>query len=403
MFKVSKHHKQETSQKKGKKVLNYSKQPHFIILYVAFLTTFGVQDKVSARAIQTANASKIGTTIIIAGSQLLSDDVQSRQPTENPANHSNLASQYLSEIPQKISHEQNESDKLATISLDSLIGENSQNANQSQQTISPALKIVQKVSFLFFLLLFVPLGIFYPFFLFYKKLLELLEFDSGYQNLFPTAGNYKPSFPPSSPEETAFKKKSAQTTPEKKADQGTISKLQIAFSPQARRLKHQLAEISSGIDTENDYRITELMRQTIAALITQPCWTHISNSSHSCPVKNIKQEFDAIYCAEKDKCISRGLGLYKNHQQKFVDSDNSVYQDFYNYIVVTLIFSTTNKSLLPEQIHTKEQLIEELIELSKIQEDYLIDFEVLCNPQREGDYINNDQLLLDYGDMIRLF
>ncbi|MGL5074232.1 MAG: DUF1517 domain-containing protein [Waterburya sp.] len=43
------------------------------------------------------------------------------------------------------------------------------------------------------------------------------------------------------------------------------------------------------------------------------------------------------------------------------------------------------------------------MKLSKMEQDSVIKFELLWNPQQENVYISNEQLLIEYADMTRLF
>lgn len=269
-------------------------------------------------------------------------------------------------------------------SLTSSSVENNSNAAKSR------LKLVRLISLSFFLLLFVPLGIFYPLFLFYRKLLgsdresnAFLEGDSRAKlsKTIDTAEILK--------------------TKEKNISLATVSKLQIAFSPQASSLRSKLELVASNIDRNSKRDLVELMRQAVLVSIAQRHWTHVSYSSDTLPLEENRAKFNETSRIERNKCLSKTLSLINSDRQK--QDYHSLYKnDAYSYVVVTLIFSTFPRSPLCDKIYTEKQLAQELLELSKMRQDYLIEFELLWNPQQEGEYITNEQLLTEYGDLTRL-
>ncbi|MGF1589010.1 MAG: DUF1517 domain-containing protein [Pleurocapsa sp.] len=251
-------------------------------------------------------------------------------------------------------------------------------ATTSEAETTPAepetnLKLVRLVSFMFFLLIFVPLGIFYPLFLFYKKLLGVDEPDDYMEN-----------------------------KDNENLRNVTVSKLGLAFSPQASKLRQQLADFSSNVKTNTKPDTIELMRKTVAVLIEQQYWTHASYSSNTCSVQDIQTEFDLISHLEKTKFIHQKLSL-TNRDRLLGSRNGQSSQNFYSYVVVTLILCTSQDfPLFNQRIYTTEQLLHKLVKLSKMSQDDLIKFELLWNPQRENEYITNEQLLSNYSDMIRL-
>ena len=294
-------------------------------------------------------------------------------------NHSNLLGQQSK--PQPLHKSQNSANYYLV--ADSDLAENDNDAEESSN------KLLRFFSLTFFILFFVPLGIFYPLFLFYRKLL-----------IHPDEPNY--SFrqdyelkltDKSSLIELGFeaKEKGDQDT-----NKATVSKLQIAFSPTASDLRLKLGQLASNNELHD---IVELMRRTATVLITQDCWTHVNYASITLPLEEIKVEFDLVSYRERSKFTSKNLSLIdRNSEVAPSQSSNN-----YSYVVVTLILCTNHKEPLFDKIVTKKQLVGELLKLSKMRKDYLIKFELLWNPQEENKYIGNDQLLTEYSEMIRLF
>jgi uncharacterized membrane protein len=183
-------------------------------------------------------------------------------------------------------------------------------------------------------------------------------------------------------------------------NQATVSKLQIAFSPPATQLRQELSRVSvmTHLNVEDD--LVDLMHQTVAVLIEQGHWTHVSYGSITLPLEKVRSEFDFISCQERAKFISETPSLV-NHNRNVSKSDG--YHESYSYVVVTLILCTSHTAPLFKRINTKEQLVQELMELGKMKRDSVIKFELLWNPQQEGVYLSNDRLLTEYEDMTRLF
>ena len=315
--------------------------------------------------------------------------------------------------------------------------------NDDTKTAEPNLKLVRLIFLSCFLLLFVPLGIFYPFFLFYRQLLsrnsnfnyfkddnksefpkfsdpaEIYNSSSQYSNFSipgASANNLHP-FPlhlrqissnsqNNSTKADRFPKRNSKAKiildlQQQTTSTATVSKLQIAFTPPAKKLRGNLSQVTSTTE-QTTYDIAELMRKAVSVLLThQQYWTHVSYSSDSLPLEKIRSEFEVISYLERNKCLTEELGFVnrKRPANKFNSFNRD---DSYNYVVVTLILCTSHNSPLFDRIHTEAQLIEELIQLSQMKDNRLTEFELLWNPQQETEYISNERLLTQYSDLIRL-
>nr|WP_263858212.1 DUF1517 domain-containing protein [Waterburya agarophytonicola] len=249
------------------------------------------------------------------------------------------------------------------------------------------------------MLLFVPFGIFYPFFLFYKKLLNV---DTNYDNLvdqpiqLSETSELISKLPITSLNPETIKLEELNNI------QATVSKLQIAFAVENVDIRHKLAELCSSVDPRTDRGVAELMRKTISLFISQDEWTHISCSSESLPINRVKGEFELISATEKSKFGREELSLVDT-EERSPKPNNSLPTDMPKYVVVTLILCTSHTEPLFWEIRTKRQLVEELSELGKMRQDDLIKFDLLWNPQAEAKYLSNNELLKKYIDMIRLF
>jgi predicted negative regulator of RcsB-dependent stress response len=285
------------------------------------------------------------------------------------------------------------SQQLNNFSGDIVVNSNqndSKTTEQKQLKYNKNLRIIQIISLSFFLLLFIPFGIFYPFLLLYKKLLNVDQKES----IQLSVNNTSPFYQPVTTENYNFKQQEDNS-------QAAISKLQIACSASDNQLRQKLAQINSNNDLQSEQAIAELMRQNLAVLIKQQHWVHSSFSVLNLPLEEIQTEFNVIACNEKNKFFNQELSLINNGQSTQAAKKNQN-KTGYGYVVFTLIICTSRPLSLFGQIYTKEQLTQSLIKLSKLQKDELIKFELLWNPQSEDEYISNEQLLMEYGDMIRL-
>ncbi|MGL5835086.1 MAG: DUF1517 domain-containing protein [Waterburya sp.] len=252
--------------------------------------------------------------------------------------------------------------------------------------------LMRLLSLSFLLLFFVPLGIFYPLFLFYRRLLikpnesddadDILNSDR-HEDLSEVLNSENPVL-----------------RTESDFDKATVSKLQIAFSPPASQLRQELNRVSGTANLNPDDHLVDLMHKTLEVLIEQEHWTHISYDSIALPLEKVESEFDFISHQERNKFIHQASNLPNYNRNVNEDSGD---QASYSYVVVTLILCTSHTTPLFQTIHTKQQLVEELMKLSKMEKDSVIKFELLWNPQQEDVYISNEQLLIEYADMTRLF
>lgn len=263
---------------------------------------------------------------------------------------------------------------------------------------SSKIKTVRTVSFYLFLLLFVPFGIFYPFFLFYKKLLNTdRQQDSLTEDSTNSTDNTESKLPIKS-----FSAESLKLEKSTNDIQAVVSKLQIAFAVQDDSLRQKLEELCSSVDSRTDQGIAELMRKTISLLINEDESTHACYSSESLPIDRIKTEFEAICTKEQSKFVTKKLSAVGGDGQE-PTSQTSSNVGSARYMVVTLVLCTSHVEPLFTDINTRNQLLEELSELGKMRQDDLIKFDLLWNPQSKGQYLSNNELLMKYIDMMRLF
>ena len=189
---------------------------------------------------------------------------------------------------------------------------------------------------------------------------------------------------------------------ERDNDRVTVSLLQVVLSSGAEELQQDLSDLSTTVDTSTDEGLVELMRESVLALLRHDLhWTHVWSNSNSLDISQAEQEFDKLSFAQRSKFTGESLsnvdGQIKTRQSRSEDSEG-----FPAYVVVTLILGTADDNPLFSKIHSLENLKEVLLKLSSIREDYLIKFELLWTPQTTNEYLTEDELLMEYTDVMPL-
>lgn len=358
------------------KVINFS----FFGIVLLIASVFPDLNLVSAKD-TPSKATKIVPTLI--SNQDLLENIGNNQISQQAFSNQSLLVKIIKPIQQQTE--------------DSIVVTDYNSALSKITNAESRLRLTKLISFSLFLLFFIPLGIFYPLFLFYRKLLSVEPKKPDFLDYSPEQ-NYKPKFTESqTPVIFDFPVKE-----DKDAAVATVSKLQIAFSPQALRLREKLEQISSHEDLDMYQDIADLMCKTVLALVSQQDWTHINYSSVSLPLEKVQEEFNLISQAERNKFLSKELSIVNQNKHQQVRENHDHHLDAYRYVVVTLVLRTTHNTPFFSKIYTEEQLIIELGKLGKMKKDVLIEFELLWNPQQNAQYLSNEQLLTKYSDMIRL-
>ena len=189
---------------------------------------------------------------------------------------------------------------------------------------------------------------------------------------------------------------------ERDNDRVTISTLQVALSSEATEVQSDLTELSTNADTDSESGLVELMRESALVLLrNNTCWTHVRSSSQSLDISKAESTFDRISVTERSKFSNETLsnvdGEIKTRQARNSDSDG-----FPAYVVVTLICGTADDNPLFDKIYTEDNLREVLLKLSAMREDYLMKFELLWTPQTANEYLTDEELLMEYTDIMPL-
>ena len=193
-----------------------------------------------------------------------------------------------------------------------------------------------------------------------------------------------------------------KVTQERDNDRITISLLQVVLSSEARELQQDLSNLTINSDTDSEAGLVKLMKETVLILMRNDIyWTHVASNSKSMDISNAESEFDVLSFVERSKFSSESLsnvdGQITTKESRYTDSDG-----FSAYIVVTLIIGSADDRPVFNQINSVEELQQALETLSGMREDYLMKFELLWTPQQQGEYLTDEELLMEYTEVMPL-
>ncbi|HEY9659161.1 MAG TPA: DUF1517 domain-containing protein, partial [Allocoleopsis sp.] len=184
----------------------------------------------------------------------------------------------------------------------------------------------------------------------------------------------------------------------------TVTRLQVALLAQARYVQERLTELTLSVDTETPEGLTELLRETVLALMRSPeNWSHVRASSQTVKSRQeAAQLFEKLSIEERSKFSAETLakvGGKIRRQAVKVDEDEGPA----SYIVVTLLIGTEDdRPIIPESIHSSAELQTTLQRIGGITSDYLLIYELLWSPQEASDSLTYDELLSEYPDLVQL-
>ena len=183
----------------------------------------------------------------------------------------------------------------------------------------------------------------------------------------------------------------------------TISKIQVALLSDAIGVQQDLSELTLMANTETPEGLLKLMQDTSLIVVrNSDAWTHVLSSSVSMDISKAESAFESLSLIERSKYSQETLSNIDGDIRKLKEQFNTNQDDFAQYIVVTLIFGTVDDRPLFEKINNKEQLEAMLLKLAAMREDYLIKFELLWSPQTEGVYLTDEELLMQYTELMPL-
>lgn len=183
----------------------------------------------------------------------------------------------------------------------------------------------------------------------------------------------------------------------------TVTKVQVGLLAEGRAIQPQLAEIVQAADTETIEGLHAELQEAVLALLRMPeNWSHVQASSRTVKTRDeAEKEFNQLSIAERTKYTTETL---TNANGKFVQKAFELDPDKEpaSFIVVTLLIGTADDKPLFSEIRTTEALKDVLYQLSSLNPDYLMRFELQWTPQVEGDSLTYDEMLLEYPEMLQI-
>ena len=181
----------------------------------------------------------------------------------------------------------------------------------------------------------------------------------------------------------------------------TVSLVQVALSSQAEGIQTALSELSLNADTESLKGVQNLMREAALTVMRHPdAWRYVRSHSESIDISQAETTFDKLSFQERSKYSSESLSNVEGVVKTKEVATSS--EELADYVVVTLLFGTVDDKPLFDKVTSEQELDTVLLRLAAMNEDHLLKFELLWSPQEEGIYLSDEELLLQYTDMIPL-
>ena len=207
-----------------------------------------------------------------------------------------------------------------------------------------------------------------------------------------------------SPENRAKRKVDREIT----NDIVTISLVQVALSAATTEIQRALSELSLQADTDTPEGLLSLMRDVSLVLTrNSEAWTHVLAHSESTNINQAESIFEALSLKQRTKFSDESLSNVNGTIETKVNHDSQIssqvdFADFADHVVVTLILGTADDQPLFAKITDEQELETTLLKLAAMDEAYLFKFELLWTPQTEGVYLSEEELLLQYSEMLPL-
>jgi uncharacterized membrane protein len=183
----------------------------------------------------------------------------------------------------------------------------------------------------------------------------------------------------------------------------TVTKVQVGLLAEGRAIQPQLDAIVQEAETDSIEGLHAELQEAVLALLRMPeNWSHVQASSETVKTREqAEKAFNQLSIAERSKYTTETL---TNAGGKLVEREYELDpdKDPASYIVVTLIVGTADDKPFFSEIRTTEALKEVLNQLSSLNPEYLMRFELQWTPQAEGDSLTYDEMLMEYTEMLQI-
>ncbi len=191
--------------------------------------------------------------------------------------------------------------------------------------------------------------------------------------------------------------------PELDNDIVNVSRLQLVMLSEARSIQSDLNTLGQQIDTETEEGTLELLRESVLALMRHPeYWAYAQGTSQRSKTREMAQRmFERLSLEERSRFSSEtlvkvGSGNLRQSDAKDGDSTDA------GYIVVTLLVGTEDDDPLFGELRSTQDVKNALTTLAAVTPEYLLTVELLWTPQSDGRSLSEDELLMEYPQLISL-
>ncbi|MEL6440733.1 MAG: DUF1517 domain-containing protein [Cyanobacteria bacterium J06621_8] len=200
-------------------------------------------------------------------------------------------------------------------------------------------------------------------------------------------------------------KAEAKAIRERDNDRVTVSMLQVALSfppSNVEDLQGELSQLSRNADTSTETGLVQLMQESALILLrNSQAWSHVLAQSETMAIASAESAFDQLSIKERSKFSGETLSNVAGNLS-VKEPTNSESDDLGSYVVVTLIVGTADDQPLFAEINSEASLQEALLKISSMRDDFLIRLELLWTPQAADQYLTDDELLLEYPNILPL-
>jgi uncharacterized membrane protein len=182
----------------------------------------------------------------------------------------------------------------------------------------------------------------------------------------------------------------------------TISQLQVALRTKAHTLQAKLDQLTKSADIQTLEGLFALLQQTATLLLdNSEFWTHVLARSQT--VDNREAAENLFYqLLEQERARLNAVATPENEGVNQQQPESFSSNGSSDYIVVTLLLSTSDDQPLFDEIYSASLLRDVLQEITMMRSRYLLVFELLWMPQKEADSLTDKEMNSFYGEMVAI-
>ncbi len=169
-------------------------------------------------------------------------------------------------------------------------------------------------------------------------------------------------------------------------------------------MKMKLRELASSSNTSTSSGLQRVLQDTTLSLLRKPeLWVYSNVETGSVPFASAESTFNRISITERSKVKTELTSNYSgqistsiNNESNPGDSDSTN-----EYIAITILVAT-KKDLRLNDSGSNEHITEALRALGSISSKDLIAFEVIWQPDGEGETLREEELIIQYPNLKHL-